>query len=214
LSNKHVIIFDFDGTIANTFPVVLDIFHHVQKREMRLTKEEEDMFRSAAYLHVPIGTVIKAATQLNIPIVRLPFLYMLTQRLLRKRMKEVKAYPGVIDQIRKLKNDGYLLYIVSTNSTRNIKTFIELNELQGAFVRVYGSVFSPNKYKVISRIAKLHKGNSCMYIGDEIRDVRAAKLARVTSVAVTWGYNETDVLIQSNPDSIIAKPSEISGLIH
>jgi phosphoglycolate phosphatase-like HAD superfamily hydrolase len=38
------------------------------------------------------------------------------------------------------------------------------------------------------------------YIGDETRDIEAAKKAGIKSIAVTWGYNTKAILDNSNPD--------------
>jgi phosphoglycolate phosphatase len=51
-----------------------------------------------------------------------------------------------------------------------------------------------------------------MYIGDEVRDIDAAKKAEVAAVSVTWGYNTEEVLTKNNPKIIIKTPSELSLL--
>jgi len=50
---------------------------------------------------------------------------------------------------------------------------------------------------------------SCVYIGDEARDVDGAKRAGVHMIAVGWGYNDPELLKAHNPDSVVYKPEEI-----
>ena len=50
------------------------------------------------------------------------------------------------------------------------------------------------------------------YIGDESRDVKAAKKAGVKSIAVAWGFEGRKLLEMARPDKIIDKPSQLQGL--
>ena len=50
-------------------------------------------------------------------------------------------------------------------------------------------------------------------IGDALSDVRAAKEARVTSIAVTWGHQSLETLQRGEPDYVINSPQELIGLI-
>jgi len=52
-----------------------------------------------------------------------------------------------------------------------------------------------------------------IYIGDEIRDVDAAKKAGITVIGVTWGYNTKNALSTSHPDHIVDKPEELMDII-
>ena len=49
----------------------------------------------------------------------------------------------------------------------------------------------------------------CLYIGDEIRDIEAAKKAEIKIGVVTWGYNEKQALILEQPDYVFDSPNEI-----
>jgi phosphoglycolate phosphatase len=71
------------------------------------------------------------------------------------------------------------------------------------------------KNKIITNILKrrhLEKEETC-YIGDEDRDIEAAKKAGVKSAAVTWGFNTKKRLASINPDFLITKPSDILTIV-
>lgn len=48
-----------------------------------------------------------------------------------------------------------------------------------------------------------------IYVGDETRDVEAAKKVGVKVIAVTWGINSEKILRKQNPDYLIVKPKEL-----
>lgn len=212
---SKVVIFDFDGTLADTFPVVLDIFHKLERRAVPLTKEEEILMRGAALMQVRLRVVIKAAASLDIPFWRLPFVFAITQLLLKKRMKEVRVFPGVTELLKQLAKDGDQLFIVSTNSTRNIKRFLRAQDLDDCFIKIYGNVRPRNKGRVIRHIARWRQATAgrVWYVGDEDRDVAAGHAADVPAVAVTWGYNNAAQLEQSQPTHTVTTPDELYKLI-
>jgi phosphoglycolate phosphatase len=56
--------------------------------------------------------------------------------------------------------------------------------------------------------------NDAWYVGDEVRDVEAARGAGMRSLAVSWGFNSESVLRASHPDSLAFEPSELSSLLN
>ena len=52
------------------------------------------------------------------------------------------------------------------------------------------------------------------YIGDETRDIEAAKKVRIKSVAVTWGFESEKVLKKADPDFIIKSPEEFLAIFN
>ena len=202
---KRVVIFDFDGTIADTFPLILAIFHKVQKRAVPLNKEQEILMRGAALMQGKLRTVLKAASHLGISYWRLPFIFAITQVLLRKRMNEVQPFKGMPELLRKLADENVELFIVSANSSGNIRRFLKAYDLQHSFVKVYGNVRPRNKAKTIKHIAKWRRveAASIKYVGDENRDIAAGHVAAVTPIAVSWGYNDVSQLQAEHPADLV-----------
>jgi phosphoglycolate phosphatase-like HAD superfamily hydrolase len=52
-----------------------------------------------------------------------------------------------------------------------------------------------------------------IYVGDEIRDIEAAKRSKIPVISVTWGFNGTAILQQYQPDYLVHKPQEIIQLL-
>ncbi len=51
------------------------------------------------------------------------------------------------------------------------------------------------------------------YVGDEVRDVVAARQAQVKSIAVTWGFNTLTALQQAQPHALIEQPQELLTIL-
>lgn len=51
------------------------------------------------------------------------------------------------------------------------------------------------------------------YVGDEVRDVEAARGAGMRSIAVSWGFNSEMALRAAHPDYIAASPNELPDLL-
>ena len=52
------------------------------------------------------------------------------------------------------------------------------------------------------------------YIGDEVRDIEAAKEAGINSVAVTWGFSDLAQLKKAKPFALITKPEQLLDIIN
>lgn len=55
--------------------------------------------------------------------------------------------------------------------------------------------------------------DECVYIGDSEIDIQTAKNAGVTSIAATWGFRQSELLIKESPDYIIDSPLELLEII-
>ena len=51
-----------------------------------------------------------------------------------------------------------------------------------------------------------------LYVGDETRDIEAAKESGLRMAAVTWGYNSAGALAALNPEHLLNSPSELLGI--
>ena len=91
-----------------------------------------------------------------------------------------------------------------------------LVERHFAFVVGYPKLFG--KAKALRRILKQEKTprDRVLYVGDEMRDVIAAKKAKVAVAAVSWGFHAEALLRTQGPDAMLAEPGElveISGAV-
>ena len=67
-------------------------------------------------------------------------------------------------------------------------------------------------------LAKLIKSRgflreNVLYIGDETRDISAARKCGIRSVAVSWGYNSRKALSADSPDYLVETPEKFLELL-
>ena len=101
--------------------------------------------------------------------------------------------------------------VMSTNSTSNINSFLARTGFSGYFQAVYGGVGLLNKATALKRILKKNglKSEDAVYVGDEVRDIIAAKEVNVPVVSVAWGFNGSDRLIKESPMVIVRTRPEL-----
>lgn len=197
------LIFDFDGTIADSFETLLGIFEQIHARPQKLTPEEVNQLRGQS-----LKQIIK---YLNIRRWMVPRLILKAKNLLKRQMKDVRAFQYLPQVIRLLSRQGVPMYIVSTNSRSNIELFLKNNKLDGCFTRIYGDIGLRSKSSAIRKIVRKEKldRKQCFYIGDEVRDIEAARKAKVTSVGVTWGFNNVQAIKKASPNILAQKPKDL-----
>lgn len=200
--NKGTIIFDFDGTIADSFDVVLELFYELTGHE-RYTPEQVTVFR-----RMPIRKVIK---ELDVPLRRAPRLLVQGRALMRRRMHDVRVFPGLHEALAQLHRDGWQLMVISTNSQQNVEAYLKEHGLRNQFDQIYGNVGLFSKTQSLRKVLRQNKldRDKCFYVGDEIRDMQAAHKARVRGVAVAWGYNDASILRPEKPFALAEKPADL-----
>ena len=199
-----VIIFDFDGTIADSFQAVLTISN-----------------RLAAEFGYPL-TSPEAADQLkqlssreilrrsNVAFWKLPFLLRRFRIELNREIGHLQPIDGMKDALLALKQRGDQLGIVTSNSQENVTEFLAAQGWDDLFDFVGTGLTLFGKGRIIQRILKQHNlPRSAIYVGDETRDVEAARKIDIPVIAVSWGFNSKQALAAQAPDALIDHPSEL-----
>lgn len=202
------LIFDLDGTIADDMDEFFDIFNKLSKKYgyQKIDKGLVEKFK-----HKGAQWLLK---NIKIPTWKIPFLISESRNMLNKTIENIKPIKGMSGVLKSLSNDNLTLGILTTNTNTNVKRFLNKNNLD-VFNFIYSRSSLFGKHKIITNILKKHhlkKGETC-YVGDEDRDIEAAKKAGVKSAAVTWGFNTKTRLISLNPDFLINKPSDILKIV-
>ena len=129
-------------------------------------------------------------------------------------MESVDLFDGLHEVIKKLAED-HTLYVVSSNSMGIITAFLKRHKINQYFTRVYGNVGLFSKAQAIKKVMKREGFNvrNAVYIGDEVRDIEAAKKIHMPIISVTWGYNGSKVLNKYEPNFVANKPNDIAKII-
>lgn len=198
------LIFDFDGTIADSFETLLAIFEDITARPQKLTAAEIKNLRGSS-----LKEIVK---YLKIRRWQIPKLVIKAKRQIALKMPSIKTFKGMPEVLNQLHGQNYKMFILSTNNSENISKFLKTNGLDDYFVKIYGDIGLRSKASALKKIMKKEKQrpSDCIYIGDEVRDVLAAKRAGIKSIAVSWGFNFPETLNKANPDFLAKTPEDIS----
>lgn len=198
------IIFDFDGTIADSFKVVSKIVVDLST-EFKYKKPRDEDLTLIRTQHSK--EIIK---MLGIPPYKIPFILLKAKSEMHKRILDIQPFDGIEKMLSELTSMNYRLGIVTSNSEKNVVTFLEKNNLMFFdFIQAESSLFG--KARVLKHTFEKQKidKNEAIYVGDEIRDIEAAHKVGIKIISVSWGFNDKEGLQKFNPDVLIDKPKEL-----
>jgi phosphoglycolate phosphatase len=199
----RLIVWDFDGTLADTMPLALATYNGLAARHGFQPVEDPVSVRGMS-----TRTFLRHH---GISLVRLPRLVKEYQAATRNCMDTIRLFDGLPELLRSLKASGYRQGVLSSNSAANIGACLRANGVEHVFDFVVGCPRLFGKARAIRRLLK--KGRveprEFLYIGDEIRDVEAARQARVDVAAVGWGLHSLEFLAQHAPTFLWPSPTDI-----
>ena len=204
--SSKLLIFDFDGTLADTFPSFVRVFDQAADKYgfKRLDRERQDALRGLDARQI--------MAHHEIPLWKVPAV----ARFMRARMADdiatIKLFTGIDQALRALHAQGMVLTIVTSNSPGNVRAILgpELMELFSHVecgAALFGKPSKIRKVLAATGIAPAH----AMLIGDEIRDAKAAADTGIDFGAVAWGFNHVDALIACHPHQVFRHVSDMSG---
>ena len=195
------IVFDFDGTLANTF----DLIKTIAIDEYSEYDVDLELFKNEGAK----GMLEK----LDIPRWKLPGMILNVTTKLRNS-KDIKLFPGIVDLLHTLKKD-YKIGILSSNSKEIINDTLKEYNIENLFEFVYSESSLFGKHVVLKRMCSKQNIDplEVVYVGDEDRDIIAAKKVKIKIIAVTWGFNSKAKLSKEKPDYLVDLPMQIIEVI-
>jgi phosphoglycolate phosphatase len=206
-----LILFDYDGVLADTLDDLvrsgqeacsqLGIKHLVTRED--LNNLEEMSFSS-------FGRACGVPEHLVDEFVRICLSY------LAEKKSPPAIFPGLSSVIRRL-SATHRIAVVTTNSSQNVNAFLAEHGLDGIIQAVYGVDAPGSKAQKIAmardRLLENREQEPVFMVGDSLSDVLAAKEARVTSIAVTWGHQGLEHLLRGHPDHVVSSPQDLIGIV-
>lgn len=198
-----LVIFDFDGTICPSFDLFIDELNtlSVSYGYRKIENEERVYLRELSAKEV--------LRTLGISFWQLPFLISKLRYNVQSRILNLAPVSGMADILRDLKDRGISIGILTSNSEENVHAWLKIYNLD-----IFDFIFTGNnlfgKEKHLKHIIK--NMTDVYYVGDEVRDMEAARSAHVKGVAVTWGYNSHESLTFAKPDYICDKAKDLAQI--
>jgi len=198
-------IFDLDGTLADSFPWFRRHVNDVADTFGFRRVEDFEALRHADFRQV--------FDQLDVPRWKLPAIARHMRQVKSRHIHEISLFPGVEPMLRTLADKGLRLALVSSDSEANARR--QLGALTGVFEHFDcgASVFGKAaKFRRVVRRAGLSLSD-VISIGDEARDIEAAREAGIACAAVHWGYAAPEILKAMRPDFLFARVEDITQIV-
>jgi len=207
---KKVLIFDFDGTLADTLEVIVKITNDLAEEFGYPPSNQEDL---AKIRHLGAWQVIQRS---GVSVFKLPLLVRKLQKRLSQEIENTNLFPGMQETLGELKASGHILGVVTSNSGENVHKFLVAHQMQDIFDFVASSTTLFGKHRTLKKIIAKHHfdlGNT-IYIGDETRDIEAAHKIGLEVMAVSWGFNSVEALATHTPEYLIHSPLDLIKIIN
>ncbi len=202
------VFFDFDGTLADTGHILYKVHDRLSIKHNLppIPNGEMDEIRS-----MPIRERFRKA---GVPLFKLPQLLRETLHIYSEFIGSAAPFPGIVELVRNLKTEGLILSIVSSNSTKNINSFLASHQLD-LFDHIRSSPSLFGKHRTINKALRdlSIRNDEAIYVGDELRDITATGKVPIRIIAVSWGYDHVSLLQKGKPDYLVYTPEEIMRLI-
>ncbi|HKY02761.1 MAG TPA: HAD hydrolase-like protein [Burkholderiales bacterium] len=206
--NYKLVVFDFDGTLADSMNCFLWAFRQVASRHGFRSVEDAEVEALRGFSN---KTLMR---HLGIPGWKVPFIATDMRKLMLSRVAEIQLFPGIPDMLRALHERGVRIAIVSSNSVETIRAVLGPGNV--AYIDHFDcgtSLFGKNaKLKNLLRTGNLTPKQT-LFVGDEIRDYEASKATFIPFVGVAWGYTRPDVLAQNSTLPLLQKPEDLLSLV-
>ena len=197
------IIFDFDGTLADTFALGSQLINEYADQ---LGYKQIDF---AANKDKSARELIKMS---GVRFWQIPGLIRFFRKKSVERAAEVNAFDGIPDLVCRLHDRGFHLGIITTNSAQTISIFLQKYGLTDLFTYIKPEISLFGKKRAIRR-ARRHLKSEIIYIGDELRDIEACRAVNVPIISVSWGFNSTEILEKNNPGKVAENTEDVFTML-
>lgn len=196
--------FDFNGTLVDSFSLVFRHYTDLAPKYGCHVPGPEDRERLRG-LHAK-----EVLAQLKVPYRRIPQIVLHMREAVHNELLDVAPVPGIPDAIGGLADAGYRLCVLSSSSEDYIRTYLARHGIKGIdFVGTSNLLLG--KAKALGKIARSEAISlrELLYVGDELRDLEAAKKAGCLFAGVAWGYTSVETLEAKGVDLICRSPANL-----
>jgi len=203
------LIFDFDGTLIDSFHSAVEkLVFLADELNFRKVKQQE------------LGSLRDLSSKeliryLQIPIYKIPQVIFRARKEMQAEMPSLNSFFMLHETLQQLSTTGYSLGILTSNSVGNVSSWLRHHKMQHLFQFIHSEANYFGKTRLLKKIINQYKldKSRVFYIGDETRDIEAAKQSGLHSIAVTWGFNSEKILSQHEPDFIARKPEDLLTIL-
>lgn len=202
--NYRLAVFDFDGTLADTFPFFLSVFNRIADQH---GFDRIDTSNVGALRHYSAREMMK---HVRMPAWKLPLASKSFIELMRAGTDGLKLFDGIADALRTLHASGVRLAVVSSNSEHNVRQVLgpELAALVTDFecgMSIFGKT---SRIRKVLKHARL-TAQDAIYVGDQDTDAESAHELSMAFGAVHWGYATIEALRKRGVQAEFTTPGDL-----
>lgn len=203
-----LLLFDYDGVIADTFQLFLDIFNATQH-----FLGEGRAITEADLSSLPVNSFSCTAEVIGIPDHLIPRFEAEAAERLVSRASEVSLFSEIPSTLRTL-SLKHALCIITHNKNQYVTKALTAYAVIDTISRIYGHENGLSKSESIVLACSTFgtDAETTYFIGDGISDLRAARQAGVKTVAVSWGFQDREMLLGEAPDFVADRPKDLLNL--
>ncbi len=213
MAKYKAVLFDNDGTIADTYDLILDSFRHAT-REVLGQQLPDDVLM--ARVGVPLAEQMKDFS--DDPVVQEELL--ITYRTYNHKIHDerIALFPGELDALKCLSDAGLRMGVVTSKlhwlAQRGLEV-LGISEYMEAFVGADDCPkFKPLPDPILMGCEQLDVApEKCVYAGDSPFDIAAGNAAGCMTVAVTWGVFSEEALLKEKPDYVVSSFEELTNVL-
>lgn len=206
ITKSKFLIFDFDGTIADTKAVYYKVIYNKLKSLGYSYKQVDKA--------IDLGLSLKKTLKnLGLSFIVYWFLHKKIHKKVKKEVDKVKKCRDV-DSIKNLTENKIL---VSNSLKEFILPIVKHFKLKKCFKGIYGAEDFSDKASFIKNYIKENKlkKQNCYYIGDRVADIKTARKAKCRSIIIAGkcAWNTKAELLKQKPDFIISSLKDLKRIL-
>ncbi|MDY0075167.1 MAG: HAD-IA family hydrolase [Acholeplasmataceae bacterium] len=209
------VIFDMDGTILNTIEDIWVAVNHALKIKGQKEKSMDDI--KLAVGNGAIKLIDRVAPPTYDDVERKELFHLYQNYYDQHNQIHTGPYEGIIPLLKKLKDRKIKLGVVSNKFEHLVQKLNEdvfLNLFDVAIGEMKGIPIKPAPDMLYQALNHLHvMRDETLFVGDSEVDIDTAKNAKITSIGVTWGFRDKQLLIDHGAHYIIDHPDELLAII-
>ena len=215
--NKKAVIFDLDGTLADTISAISNAVNLTLKEFSYPEQDEKTVLNAVGngatnLIRRLVPEELKNDTELVIKVrKRYDEMYALTY------MQTKEMYDGMKEAVYALKERGIKVAVFSNKQDEYVKSLSKEFFPDGTVSVALGQTDLPIKPDIAGLIKILDElgvtPDECVFVGDSGVDVQTAKNADMDFIGVAWGFWGKERLIESGAEVIVDTPAEMAEII-
>lgn len=213
MTRYHTVLFDLDGTLADSVRLILDSYHHTMAAHNLAPRTDE-------FWLAGLGTPLTAqfAEWVDSPAQLEAMIMSYREYNLRHHDAQVSAYPGVVEMVTRVRRSGLRTGLVTSKNRSGALRGLRVIGLEGVMEVVVGADdvdnHKPHPEPVHRALEQLgSEATGTIFVGDSLHDMYSGRQAGTHTGAVLWGPFDRGHLNPSAPDHWLETPDALTALL-